>query len=158
MPPLENLPSYVSAHIAFSRTYSMRQSRAPTASQIQNPPPPSSSTKAGRFFGRGNLGMLASLALVLRHPTLPCVIIVGLCQILTYATLSRLNICPKIMSGLGDKSYHPSLHDRNGTDHYARFQDTLSATSPRVPLGPTLLRSFPSWSRWRRTSCVLWSL
>lgn len=34
----------------------MRQSRAPTASQIQNPPPPSSSTKAGRFFGRSNIG------------------------------------------------------------------------------------------------------
>lgn len=34
----------------------MRQSRAPTASQIQNPPPPSSSTKAGRFFGKGNIG------------------------------------------------------------------------------------------------------
>jgi len=38
------------------RTYSMRQSRAPTASQIQNPPPPSSSTKGGRFFGKGNIG------------------------------------------------------------------------------------------------------
>ncbi|KAF2440676.1 meiotic expression up-regulated protein 14 [Karstenula rhodostoma CBS 690.94] len=38
------------------RTYSMRQSRAPTASQIQNPPPPSSSTKSGRFFGRANIG------------------------------------------------------------------------------------------------------
>ncbi|CAD0084012.1 unnamed protein product [Aureobasidium vineae] len=37
------------------RTYSMRQSRAPTASQIQNPPPPSSSTKAGRFFGKSNI-------------------------------------------------------------------------------------------------------
>jgi hypothetical protein len=35
------------------RTYSMRQSRAPTASQIQNPPPPSSSTKS-RLFGRNN--------------------------------------------------------------------------------------------------------
>ncbi|EAT92271.2 hypothetical protein SNOG_00776 [Parastagonospora nodorum SN15] len=38
------------------RTYSMRQSRAPTASQIQNPPPPSSSTKSGRFFGKANIG------------------------------------------------------------------------------------------------------
>ncbi|KAH0014653.1 meiotic expression up-regulated protein 14, partial [Aureobasidium melanogenum] len=38
------------------RTYSMRQSRAPTASQIQNPPPPSSSTKSGRFFGKSNIG------------------------------------------------------------------------------------------------------
>lgn len=38
------------------RTYSMRQSRAPTASQIQNPPPPSSSTKSGRFFGKAGLG------------------------------------------------------------------------------------------------------
>ncbi|KAI9656252.1 MAG: Eisosome core component [Bathelium mastoideum] len=38
------------------RTYSMRQSRAPTASQIQNPPPPPSSTKANRFFGRSNIG------------------------------------------------------------------------------------------------------
>jgi len=34
----------------------MRQSRAPTASQIQNPPPPVSSTKTGRFFGSKNLG------------------------------------------------------------------------------------------------------
>jgi len=38
------------------RTYSMRQSRAPTASQIQNPPPPSSSTKGGRLFGKASLG------------------------------------------------------------------------------------------------------
>ncbi|KAK3897047.1 sphingolipid long chain base-responsive protein PIL1 [Staphylotrichum tortipilum] len=38
------------------RTYSMRASRAPTASQIQNPPPPPSSTKSGRLFGRGGLG------------------------------------------------------------------------------------------------------
>jgi hypothetical protein len=37
------------------RTYSMRQSRAPTASQIQNPPPPPSSTKANRLFGRSNI-------------------------------------------------------------------------------------------------------
>lgn len=39
------------------RTYSMRQSRAPTASQIQNPPPPSATTKSGRFFGKANIGM-----------------------------------------------------------------------------------------------------
>ncbi|EHK40386.1 uncharacterized protein TrAtP1_006479 [Trichoderma atroviride] len=38
------------------RTYSMRQSRAPTASQLQSPPPPPSSTKSGRFFGKGSLG------------------------------------------------------------------------------------------------------
>ncbi|KAK7885709.1 lipid-binding protein [Exophiala xenobiotica] len=38
------------------RTYSMRQSRAPTASQIENPPPPPSSTKGGRLFGRANFG------------------------------------------------------------------------------------------------------
>ncbi|KAI1342839.1 Eisosome component PIL1-domain-containing protein [Xylariaceae sp. FL0016] len=39
------------------RTYSMRQSRAPTASQIQvNPPPPASSTKSGRLFGKGGFG------------------------------------------------------------------------------------------------------
>ncbi|KAF1941522.1 hypothetical protein EJ02DRAFT_377474 [Clathrospora elynae] len=31
-------------------------SRAPTASQIQSPPPPSSSTKTGRFFGKANIG------------------------------------------------------------------------------------------------------
>ncbi|KAF2863284.1 hypothetical protein K470DRAFT_254969 [Piedraia hortae CBS 480.64] len=37
------------------RTYSMRQSRAPTASQIQNPPPPSSSTKTNRLFGKASL-------------------------------------------------------------------------------------------------------
>ncbi|GFP56644.1 hypothetical protein ACSS6W_004861 [Trichoderma asperelloides] len=38
------------------RTYSMRQTRAPTASQLQSPPPPPSSTKSGRFFGKGSLG------------------------------------------------------------------------------------------------------
>ncbi|KAI8623976.1 Eisosome component PIL1-domain-containing protein [Xylariaceae sp. FL1651] len=38
------------------RTYSMRQSRAPTASQIQNPPPPPSSTKSHRLFGKGGFG------------------------------------------------------------------------------------------------------
>ncbi|KAL1974430.1 hypothetical protein VTN31DRAFT_4634 [Thermomyces dupontii] len=38
------------------RTYSMRQSRAPTASQLENPPPPPSTTKTGRIFGRSNFG------------------------------------------------------------------------------------------------------
>ncbi|KAL2890005.1 Sphingolipid long chain base-responsive protein PIL1 [Ceratocystis lukuohia] len=38
------------------RTYSMRQTRAPTASQLETPPPPPSSTKSGRIFGRSNLG------------------------------------------------------------------------------------------------------
>ncbi|KAL2216666.1 putative cell wall integrity signaling protein Lsp1/Pil1 [Thermoascus aurantiacus ATCC 26904] len=38
------------------RTYSMRQTRAPTASQLENPPPPPSSTKTGRLFGRGSFG------------------------------------------------------------------------------------------------------
>ncbi|KAL0935364.1 sphingolipid long chain base-responsive protein lsp1 [Colletotrichum truncatum] len=37
------------------RTYSMRQTRAPTASQLQNPPPPPSTTKSGRLF-RGGFG------------------------------------------------------------------------------------------------------
>lgn len=36
------------------RTYSLRNSRAPTASQLQNPPPPPSSTR-GKFFGRGGI-------------------------------------------------------------------------------------------------------
>lgn len=38
------------------RTYSLRQTRAPTASQLQNPPPPPSTTKSGRLFGRGGIG------------------------------------------------------------------------------------------------------
>ncbi|PYI13174.1 putative cell wall integrity signaling protein Lsp1 [Aspergillus japonicus CBS 114.51] len=38
------------------RTYSMRQSRVPTASQIENPPPPLSSTKSNRLFGKGGFG------------------------------------------------------------------------------------------------------
>ncbi|KAK6508533.1 Eisosome core component [Arthrobotrys conoides] len=38
------------------RTYSMRSARAPTQSQLQNPPPPPSTTKAGRLFGRSNFG------------------------------------------------------------------------------------------------------
>ncbi|KAL2822725.1 Eisosome component PIL1-domain-containing protein [Aspergillus cavernicola] len=38
------------------RTYSMRQSRLPTASQIENPPPPLSTTKTNRWMGRGGLG------------------------------------------------------------------------------------------------------
>ncbi|SZE99303.1 unnamed protein product [Blumeria hordei] len=38
------------------RTYSMRQTRLPTASQLQNPPPPPASTKSGRFFGKSGLG------------------------------------------------------------------------------------------------------
>jgi hypothetical protein len=53
LPSLKHRPLHI---FTMHRTYSMRQSRAPTASQIQNPPPPSSSTKAGRFFGRGNIG------------------------------------------------------------------------------------------------------
>ncbi|KAF2667197.1 hypothetical protein BT63DRAFT_481636 [Microthyrium microscopicum] len=38
------------------RTYSMRSSRAPTASELQTPPPPTSTTKQHRIFGKGNLG------------------------------------------------------------------------------------------------------
>ncbi|EAW06478.1 Eisosome component PIL1/LSP1 family protein [Aspergillus clavatus NRRL 1] len=38
------------------RTYSMRQSRVPTASQIENPPPPLSSTKSNRWLGKGGIG------------------------------------------------------------------------------------------------------
>ncbi|CAD6448940.1 939648e1-7e01-4bbb-8c6f-ab97794945be [Sclerotinia trifoliorum] len=38
------------------RTYSMRQSRAPTASQLQNPPPPPSSTKSSHKIFKGGLG------------------------------------------------------------------------------------------------------
>jgi hypothetical protein len=38
------------------RTYSMRSTRAPTASELQNPPPPTSSTKSGRLFGKNPLG------------------------------------------------------------------------------------------------------
>jgi hypothetical protein len=34
----------------------MRSSRAPTAAELQSPPPPQSSTKSGRFFGKANLG------------------------------------------------------------------------------------------------------
>jgi hypothetical protein len=45
-----------SSYGTMHRTYSMRSSRAPTASQIQNPPPPPSSTKSGHWFGRGNIG------------------------------------------------------------------------------------------------------
>lgn len=36
------------------RTYSLRNSRVPTASELQNPPPPTSTTKS-RFFGKGGL-------------------------------------------------------------------------------------------------------
>ncbi|PWY91215.1 hypothetical protein BO70DRAFT_410989 [Aspergillus heteromorphus CBS 117.55] len=38
------------------RTYSMRQSRLPTASQIETPPPPLSTTKTNRLFGKGGFG------------------------------------------------------------------------------------------------------
>ncbi|KAB8076201.1 Eisosome component PIL1-domain-containing protein [Aspergillus leporis] len=38
------------------RTYSMRQSRLPTASQIENPPPPLSTTKTNRWIGKGGFG------------------------------------------------------------------------------------------------------
>jgi len=34
----------------------MRSTRAPTASELQNPPPPTSSTKSGRLFGKTPLG------------------------------------------------------------------------------------------------------
>ncbi|CDK28634.1 unnamed protein product [Kuraishia capsulata CBS 1993] len=37
------------------RTYSMRNSRAPTASQLAAPPPPPSTTKTSKFFGRGSI-------------------------------------------------------------------------------------------------------
>jgi len=39
------------------RTYSMRQSRAPTQSQLERPPPPPSSTKVGRLFGGTSFGL-----------------------------------------------------------------------------------------------------
>lgn len=38
------------------RTYSMRQSRVPTASQVESPPPPLSTTKTGRWLGKGGIG------------------------------------------------------------------------------------------------------
>ncbi|RPA80236.1 hypothetical protein BJ508DRAFT_191029, partial [Ascobolus immersus RN42] len=38
------------------RTYSMRQTRAPSQSQLQQPPPPVSSTKTSRLFGKTNFG------------------------------------------------------------------------------------------------------
>lgn len=37
------------------RTYSLRNSRAPTASDLQHPPPPPSSTKTHKFFGKGSI-------------------------------------------------------------------------------------------------------
>ncbi|EEP77477.1 sphingolipid long chain base-responsive protein LSP1 [Uncinocarpus reesii 1704] len=42
------------------RTYSMRHSRAPTASQVENPPPPLSTTKTSRIFGGGSLAASTS--------------------------------------------------------------------------------------------------
>ncbi|CAG86914.1 DEHA2D07084p [Debaryomyces hansenii CBS767] len=36
------------------RTYSLRSSKAPTAAQLQSPPPPTSSTKS-KFFGKGGI-------------------------------------------------------------------------------------------------------
>ncbi|PLN84562.1 cell wall integrity signaling protein Lsp1/Pil1 [Aspergillus taichungensis] len=38
------------------RTYSMRQTRMPTASQVENPPPPLSTTKTSRWLGKGGFG------------------------------------------------------------------------------------------------------
>lgn len=38
------------------RTYSMRATRAPTASQVENPHPPLSTTKSNRWLGKGGLG------------------------------------------------------------------------------------------------------
>lgn len=43
------------------RTYSMRQSRAPTASQVENPPPPLSSTKSNRWLGKNGVGGFGKL-------------------------------------------------------------------------------------------------
>ncbi|ODQ77297.1 hypothetical protein BABINDRAFT_163567 [Babjeviella inositovora NRRL Y-12698] len=39
------------------RTYSLRSARAPTAAQLQSPPPPTSSTRSGanKFFGKGSI-------------------------------------------------------------------------------------------------------
>ncbi|CCH60048.1 hypothetical protein TBLA_0C02370 [Henningerozyma blattae CBS 6284] len=37
------------------KTYSLRGTRAPTASQLRDPPPPRATTK-GRFFGKGSIG------------------------------------------------------------------------------------------------------
>ncbi|KAF9884812.1 hypothetical protein FE257_001228 [Aspergillus nanangensis] len=38
------------------RTYSMRQTRMPTASQVENPPPPLSTTKVSGWIGKGGFG------------------------------------------------------------------------------------------------------
>lgn len=50
--PITNRPPVQAMH----RTYSMRQSRVPTASQIESPPPPLSTTKTGRWLGKGGIG------------------------------------------------------------------------------------------------------
>lgn len=47
----------LSSNYTMHRTYSLRQNRAPTAAQLQSPAPPPSSTKSGRFFGKGSIGM-----------------------------------------------------------------------------------------------------
>lgn len=42
------------------KTYSLRNARVPTQSQLQNPPPPPASTKANKFFGGGKGGLAFS--------------------------------------------------------------------------------------------------
>ena len=53
---LRTSPRFLPLSLAMHRTYSMRQSRAPTASQIESPPPPLSTTKSGRWLGKGGIG------------------------------------------------------------------------------------------------------
>jgi hypothetical protein len=55
-PPPPGSSSLTVCGVQMHRSYSLRQSRAPTASQIQMPAPPPSSTKGSRFFA-SNIGL-----------------------------------------------------------------------------------------------------
>jgi hypothetical protein len=143
------------------RTYSMRQSRAPTASQIENPPPPMSSTKSNRWLGKGGIG---------EWHTIQTVILVS-STVVEVWLLSKGGVprSPK----QPDWAYSSCLRDsqpaiekhrasNEGITRLRMIADICSQAMHSVKTPPVLSAlispaSCRSWLRWRRTSCAAWS-
>lgn len=145
------------------RTYSMRQSRAPTASQIENPPPPMSSTKSNRWLGKGGIGEW--------HTTKAVILVSSTLFEDWLLSMGGVPRSPKLPDRacswrLGDGDSQRATEKREASDwgigRLRIVADTRLQAMHSVKMPPALSAlispaSCRSWSRWRRTSCAAWS-
>lgn len=145
----------------------MRQSRAPTASQIQNPPPPSSTTKSGRFFGKAGLGefyfffflfSLSRVSLGKKSPQIPAA---GYLQPLEHKfvrtrglssipVLIQHNLTPFFHSSLRCYDLKPTL-PISRLNHFVTSQvhDSAQCSSSRLPAVISIIAAkSSSWSNY----------